>query len=213
MTSQPVASTAMTDRGSPTPAPSLPAIRGPGLVPPMHRPLDTDAIPEFHAARLLILLATCGDGSPRRITGRTKLAKLDFFLRYPRFLARALDVLRSEGANTRDYVAPVAEAEAPMIRYRYGPWDPRYGDFVALLEARGLVRVTGARVDSVALTASGSRVARQLMARDEFAELRQRGEAISSVLATWSGTALKDFVYELFPREVGSRRMRERIEP
>ena len=100
-----------------------------------------------------------------------------------------------------------------MIRYRYGPWDPRYGDFLAILESRGLVRVVGTRVDSIELTANGSRVARRLLERDEFTELRLRGDALAPVLATWTGTALKNFVYELFPTEVGARQMRERIEP
>lgn len=196
-----------------TPSTGAPVrVQGEGKVVPMHRPVDTDSIPEFHAARLLILLATCGQGSPRHITGRTKLAKLDFFLRYPAFLQRALEATRSS-ASQSVYRAPSNESEAPMIRYRYGPWDPRYGDFLAVLEARGLIRVTGTRVDQIALTASGSRAAARLLGREEFADLRDRGQAMAQDLATWSGTALKDLVYELFPSEVGDRRLREPIGP
>ncbi|MGH2973483.1 MAG: hypothetical protein ACRDLL_01245 [Solirubrobacterales bacterium] len=178
----------------------------------MHRPLDTDSIPEFHAARLLILLATCSQGSPRRIAGRTKLAKLDFFLRYPAFLQRAL-AATAMGASPVTYRAPGNESEAPMIRYRYGPWDPRYGDFLALLEARGLIRVTGTRVDQIALTGLGRQMASRLSNRNEFADLVARGEALAERLASWNGTALKDLIYELFPSEVGDRRLREPIEP
>jgi hypothetical protein len=173
--------------------------------------MDTDAIPEFHSARILVLLATCGEGSPRRIAGRTKLAKLDFFLRYPSFLARALDAVQSPGPAATQPRAD--EPEAPMIRYRYGPWDPRYGAFIGLLEARGLVRVGGSRVDTIALTGLGSRTAARLLALDEFSELGERGERLGAEFASWTGSALKDLVYELFPHEVGDLRMRERIRP
>lgn len=203
----------MTDHPTSQLVGSVRRVRGPDLVTPIHRPVDTDGVPEFHATRLLILLATCGSGSPKRISGRTKLAKLDFFLRYPGFLTRALDVLRARGQHAPEYAAESPESEAPMIRYRYGPWDPRYGDFLAVLESRGLVRVVGTRVDSIELTAAGTRLAWRLMERDEFGELRVRGDALAPVLATWTGTALKNFVYELFPTEVGARQLRERIEP
>jgi hypothetical protein len=200
----------MTD--DPRSAPDAPVrVQGERMIIPIHRPVDTDSIPEFHAARLLILLATCGQGSPRYIAGRTKLAKLDFFLRYPAFLQRALEATTL--GSPPPYQAPGNESEAPMIRYRYGPWDPRYGDFLAVLEARGLIRVTGTRVDHIALTVSGSRAAARLLSREEFADLRDRGQALAQDLATWTGTALKDLVYELFPTEVGDRRLREPIGP
>jgi hypothetical protein len=49
----------------------------------------------YHAGRLLLLISLCG--KPRNmkseilpgIEGRTLLAKLDFFLRYPSYLRRA----------------------------------------------------------------------------------------------------------------------------
>jgi hypothetical protein len=50
-------------------------------------PLSADSVVEFHAARLLLLLNLCGTAG--RIDGLTKLAKLDFFVRYPDFYAVA----------------------------------------------------------------------------------------------------------------------------
>jgi hypothetical protein len=44
--------------------------------------LVADDILEFHAGRLLLLLSTCG-GTGGSINGLTKMAKLDFFVRYP----------------------------------------------------------------------------------------------------------------------------------
>ena len=46
-------------------------------------PLSADDIIEFHLARLLLLLKFCGTAG--RIEGLTKMAKLDFFARYPDF--------------------------------------------------------------------------------------------------------------------------------
>jgi hypothetical protein len=53
-------------------------------------PLSADDIVEFHAARLLLLLSVCGVAG--RIDGLTKMAKLDFFARYPDFSWRALPI-------------------------------------------------------------------------------------------------------------------------
>src|ERR1035441_3744832 len=50
---------------------------------PMSLPLSADDIVEFHAARLLLLVDICGTGG--RIDGLTKMAKMDFFARYPQF--------------------------------------------------------------------------------------------------------------------------------
>ncbi len=53
---------------------------------------DLDATPELHTARLLVLLSTfAGDDGSDTMEGLTKLAKLDFLLRYPVMLERALD--------------------------------------------------------------------------------------------------------------------------
>ena len=54
---------------------------------PSSQPLLADDLVEFHLARILLLLRLCGRGN--RIAGLTKFAKLDFFVRYPDFFARA----------------------------------------------------------------------------------------------------------------------------
>ncbi len=54
---------------------------------PVSLPLSADDILEFHAARLLLLLSVCGVSG--RIDGLTKMAKLDFFARYPAFFETA----------------------------------------------------------------------------------------------------------------------------
>ena len=55
----------------------------------------------YHVARLLILIGVCGlPQSDRKkfpaIQGRTLLAKLDFFMRYPKYLKKAGNILGYE---------------------------------------------------------------------------------------------------------------------
>jgi hypothetical protein len=77
---------------------------------PVSLPLAADDILEFHAARLLLLLEVCGTAG--RIDGLTKMAKLDFFNRYPDFFAAA-SAAKSAGALT------------PAMR-----WNPRWSGII-----------------------------------------------------------------------------------
>ncbi|MDQ3756327.1 MAG: hypothetical protein M3394_00530 [Actinomycetota bacterium] len=185
-------------------------------IPPIHQPYDPDDVIAFHAARLLLLLDVCGEGTTRRsIEGSTKLAKLDFFVRYPSFLARAHEALQRRGEEvTTQYVADQTEpVEAPMIRYRFGPWDPRYRQYLAFLEARQLVVVgQGARgTKKVTLTAAGRRLARTAAADPSYAPVLARADTMVGNLAAWTGSELKDFIYDLLADEVGNRPMGEVI--
>ncbi|MEV4660124.1 hypothetical protein [Micromonospora sp. NPDC049301] len=184
---------------------------GRSVVPPLHRPWDPDDSVDFHAARLLILFRRCGSQPRYQIEGRTKLAKLDFFVRYPLFLQRAMQVLHAEGRTTSVWHAHGAETEAPMIRYRFGPWDPRYRQYLAFLEARQLIRITVTKPERVSLTAAGRRLAEQLATKPSFRPIVERCDAMVGNLAVLTGTELKDLVYDLFPGEVGEAEMRAEI--
>ncbi|MFF7987044.1 hypothetical protein ACFZDK_49560 [Streptomyces sp. NPDC007901] len=188
---------------------------GASAVPPPHRPWDPDDSPDFHASRLLLLVAECGSAPGPHIAGRTKLAKLDFFLRYPAFLERAhtelADTLRGQGAFR---ASMPEEVEAPMIRYRFGPWDPRYRQFLAFLMARGLITITSShRPERVRLTSGGKRAAAALADMDEFQPIVTRCRAMKDNLAQWSGTDLKNLVYQLFPEEVADLAYNQEIRP
>jgi hypothetical protein len=185
---------------------------GAEVIPPLHRPWDPDASVDFHAARLLVLLLQCGIGNRNRIDGRTKLVKLDFFVRYPAFLERARDELSLRlGPPLSEWRAGSSEVEAPMIRYRFGPWDPRYRQFLAFLESRELIRITLTRPESVSLTARGRAMARIISARPSFAPIVNRCNAMIGNLAQLSGTELKELIYELFPDQVSGLPMRAEI--
>lgn len=188
---------------------------GPSISPPLHRPWDPDSSVDFHAARILLLVGRCGSVPGPYIDGRTKLAKLDFFVRYPAFLQRAQENLQLSNRSVQPYSAKNRqEVEAPMIRYRYGPWDHRYRQFLAFLEARNLLTVTRThRPERVKLTAAGRRAVDKLSQRLEFSVIVDRCDAMQGNLAEMSGTELKDLVYAIFPKEVGERGMQEEILP
>jgi len=82
----------------------------------------------YHQARVLLLVTAvaAAQGHSGKVDGLTKLAKLDFLLRYPALAPSVLDRLDPADARLHladDDRADPANAEAPMIRYKYGPWD------------------------------------------------------------------------------------------
>src|SRR3989304_7704696 len=73
--------------------------------------------------RLLILINAFTTPT-KSLEGRTKLAKLDFFLRYPGHLERALAILGPAKISIPE--EEQENIETKMVRYRFGPWDPSY---------------------------------------------------------------------------------------
>lgn len=188
---------------------------GDRVVPPVHRAWDPDDSPDFHAARLLLLIYLCGEKPGPYIAGRTKFAKLDFFVRYPGFLERAHAAMPGTVGDEAVFLArDPSEVEAPMIRYRYGPWDTRYRQFLAFLVSRDLVTVTAShRPERVKLKAAGRNAAQRLAAATQFEPLVRRCTAMRGNLADLSGTDLKNLIYELFPDEVGNAPFGQEIRP
>jgi hypothetical protein len=157
----------------------------------------------YHQARVLLLItAVCtSEGHGRKLDGLTKLAKLDFLLRYPALAHVVLDELDPRDARleltTRDLTEPTA-VEAPMIRYKFGPWDDRYYPVIGALVGRGLVRYAAGRRGSVALVATpaGKRLAAQMLSSNEWRAIAGRSQAIAQASAGLTGSALKDLIYQ-----------------
>ncbi|TAZ70705.1 hypothetical protein ELH72_30160 (plasmid) [Rhizobium ruizarguesonis] len=177
----------------------------------MSLPLSADDIVEFHAARLLLLMHICGVNG--RIDGLTKMAKLDFFARYPDFfdVARAaVTPAASEAGSDRAYSD--GSVESAMVRHHYGPWDKRYYHILAHLEAKRLIAVTkDGKAYRIALTDLGRERSKTLVSRPSFAPLVERMRQIKKTFGGKTGTFLKDLVYRLFDAEVGRRPMGEKI--
>lgn len=176
---------------------------------PASLPLPADDILEFHVARLLILLSNCGISG--RIDGLTKMAKLDFFLRYPAFFEVAR--LHSAGGEMPTGSSGGGGVESAMIRFHYGPWDARYYHVLAALEGTGLITVTKhKKMYRLILTAEGKDRAAALSAHQSYASVVNRAREIKAVFGGKSGNYLKDLIYRIFDEEVGARRMGEVIE-
>lgn len=172
---------------------------------PTALPLAADDITELHAARLLLLLKYCGQEGT--IDGLTKLAKLDFFVRYPEFFNQVAAHLNKKARS------PSEEIESLMVRHHYGPWDKRYYQVLAFLEARSLIRVEkrGAAYEFI-LTQLGDARAETISQSEAFAMIVQQMEAVRKVLGRKPGTVLKNLIYKVFDAEVRDKKLGEIIQ-
>jgi hypothetical protein len=169
---------------------------------PTGRPLTADQVTEFHAARIILLVFLCGTkdrtSGQFQIAGLTKMAKLDFFVRYPDFFERAKESLAQRTATVS--LGPV---ESSMVRFHYGPWDPRYYQILAYLESRELLGVKKlGRAFVFSLTSAGVDVARRLAKQEPYKEITLRMTNVKTVFGNKTGDWLKKLVYKLFDEEV-----------
>jgi hypothetical protein len=157
----------------------------------------------YHQSRVLLLVDSVAaePGHARKLDGLTKLAKLDFLVRYPAFAAVILDGLDEDDERlhvaTPERLTPT-DVEDPMVRYKYGPWDDRYYPVVGALVSRGLLRYVRGRQGSVALvsTATGRQLADDLRGDEAWRAIADRCQAIAQASAGLTGNALKERIYE-----------------
>ncbi len=147
-------------------------------------------------ARLLLLIEAFSRRN-KVLEGRTKLAKLDFLLRYPTYCQRALQIKRPEIEHSAE--VPEPDLESRMVRYRYGPWDPAYFALLGRLVGKGLVlpapytRGIGYRV-----TERGRAMAGALKDEPAWTDTSDRIELLRKHFDL-SGATLKRFIYDNFP--------------
>lgn len=170
---------------------------------------------ELHMMRIMMLIAASGNSKgTRKIKGITKLAKMDFLLRYPNCLTTAL---KKEGKSLEDFQIQLLAhesdtIESKMIRFRYGPWDGRYRRWISLLKAKGLIDVyTEGRTVIVEATEKGSRFIDQLSSSPNYEDQTLRASAVAKTFGRFSATKLMNFIYETFP-ELNDMRWGDEIE-
>lgn len=156
---------------------------------------------ELHLARLLLLLEAAQ--GHKGVDGIMKLAKLDFLLRYPVCLSRALPRVGQPSSYAAVEAHEMNSIESRMVRFKYGPWDSRYRQWIGLLVARGLA-TTGRHGHTVhvTLTPLGEVTARQISARPEFIRMSARCVVVQKYFGRMRPTQIKDFVYQTFPELV-----------
>ncbi len=167
----------------------------------------------LHQARLLLLVrAFAGDQNTKNIEGLTKLAKLDFLLRYPTYLERAIAKRQGNPARVGVREEERVSVESRMIRYRYGPWDERYRELLNEMVGRELAHVsTRGRTIDIGLTHRGFSLADSLVESPGYEDLWRRARLLRTNLDL-SATRLMRFVYDVFP-EIADLRLREEIDP
>ena len=166
----------------------------------------------LHISRLILLLGVfSGKERQGTIDGLTKLAKLDFLLRYPVFLERALEAkdVSIERVEVKTYERK--NVESAMVRYRYGPWDFRYRRFINMMIAKGLATISiEGKTTKIGLTKQGLKFYSKLSEESEFEDLVFRANLLKRHF-NYTGTNLKKFIYKTFP-EISSLRLGEEIE-
>ena len=144
-----------------------------------------------------MLLIEAFSRQDRVLEGRTKLAKLDFLLRYPIYFDRALHIRRPQLRDTQETQEP--DLESRMVRYRYGPWDPSYFALLGRLIGKGLVEPAAFnRGIGYRATTKGRMIAASLQEEPAWRALAQRVDLLRKHF-NLSGTGLKEFIYEHFP--------------
>lgn len=147
----------------------------------------------------LLLLISAFSANEGTLQGRTKLAKLDFLLRYPVFFDKAMK-LRHIDVGRLEPVAEDRNIETRMVRYRYGPWDPSHYAVLGSLIGRGLVEpVRDERVVAFRTTERGADVAKQLAETVPWADIATRSRLLRRAFKAHTGAFLKDWIYENFP--------------
>lgn len=155
----------------------------------------------YHEARVLLLIDRFT--TPKTgLSGLTKLAKLDFLLRYPAMLERLLPAERDSWPQA---AAPTPSerlaVESRMTRYKYGPWDHRYYSILGSLAARGLIVYGDSARAEFRVTPAGAAAAASLAATSQWAVVAERIGLLKKHFNK-SGSALKNLIYDRLPDAV-----------
>jgi hypothetical protein len=155
---------------------------------------------DYHLGRLLLLLRHFAPSGGQALHGLTKLAKIDFLLRYPSFTDR---LVATRNLQWPDGTTPTPDellaVESRMVRYKYGPWDDRYYPLVGALIGMGLAEQTDlAGTLKIRLTHLGSETAAKLARRADWAVADARAAFLAKNFDL-SGNQLKILIYAELP--------------
>lgn len=163
---------------------------------PNAAPLIADELLELHAARLVLLISICGTRD--RVKGLTKLAKLDFFVRYPQLFDKLFDP---------NQIIP-AGGDGGMIRHHYGPWDNRYYHVISYLESKRIVDVKReGNAFVLSLTDQGKIIAKNLQSELVFAPIVKHMGRVAKELGSKTGNSIKEMIYQLLDEEVAALKL------
>lgn len=164
---------------------------------------DRSQLLDAHNGRVLLLLRHFGATDDKPLEGLTKLAKLDFLIRYPTFTERLLNELGADWElGTEPSLSERMAVESRMVRYKYGPWDDRYYPVLGTLVGLGLVNVAKkGRTLVMSLTESGTGVAAGLADLDDWEQVDRRASFLQRHF-NLTGSRLKKLIYTQLPEVV-----------
>lgn len=154
----------------------------------------------YNIARLLILISVLnGKSEERSINGIEKLGKLDFLLKHPTILQRAIG---NPNVNLRIAEHEKNSVSTRLAEYKYKPWDRKYRELVAIMGSKDLIKVTlnDARHIIIRITPKGIEIATRLMEQSEFRDIAERSKLIKSYFRSVSTNHLTRIVQGSIPR-------------
>jgi hypothetical protein len=172
----------------------------------LERLIRLDENDELNIIRILILIdKMAGRNLKQTIDGINKLVKLDFLLRYPVALERALIKLKIEkDVPTIDIQEYERESvETNLMHFNYGPWDSRYRRFLTILERKGLIAyIISGKTVKVSITHTGHNTVKDISSHSEFQDYVIRSGLIKKHFGSFSSKNLINFFYDVFPEMV-----------
>jgi hypothetical protein len=151
----------------------------------------------YHEVRVLLLVAAFRERRAR-LDGLTKLAKLDFLLRYPTLAERLLLPWGGWPDELGPSQSERSAVESRMVRHKYGPWDDKYYPIVGALVGRGLARVESPSPLALTLTDLGESTVAEVVTTDEWLQTWERARFLARALDV-TGSELKRMIYEGLP--------------
>ncbi|MHA1410003.1 MAG: hypothetical protein ACTSQY_06825 [Candidatus Odinarchaeia archaeon] len=156
---------------------------------------------EINLTRILILLNIFSQSDSQEVfRGLTKLVKLDFLLRYPLNLERAVNHDRKRKIDCHIKEHEKYNVETKMIRYLYGPWDPKYRNYLNILIAKNLIKIKKIRKTYVInLTENGLKISNTLLKLPELEDYKNRSMILYNKFKDYNSTKIKNYIYKIFP--------------
>ena len=145
----------------------------------------------------LIYLVAAEPGNANKLDSLTKLAKLDFLVRY----SDARAAVRASLSGDKAFNEPSMRSNHPMIRHKFGPWDDIYYPVIGALVGRGLARYVKSRNRGVglSLTKEGSELFMKLSESEEWQSTIGEIREVAIEFGTFSGNRLKEAIYSSVP--------------
>ncbi|MFC3750099.1 hypothetical protein [Paenibacillus sp. GCM10012306] len=146
---------------------------------------------ELHIIRILILIHSLIGNKKDKVTVElTKLAKMDFLLKYPSALDSALTNLNKQ----KDVSITEAEKnniETNILSFRFSPWSSDFRRLMVLLNAKSLIKwERRERYLDIYQTPKGLELYKEVLKYTEFKSMIKQSQAIKTNISNLSGINL-----------------------